>query len=112
MDTASTERPFPGQIGSTVLSRHTTSGGRATMIRTISTISSAVGERASIGIHRPSAAPIVSVVIPVFNEAQSLPSLLDQLLAVLRGEDLSFEIIAVNDGSSDDSLEVLRHFAE
>jgi glycosyltransferase involved in cell wall biosynthesis len=82
------------------------------MIRTISTISSAVGERASIGIRRPSAAPIVSVVIPVFNEAQSLPSLLDQLLAVLRGEDLSFEIIAVNDGSSDDSLEVLRHFAE
>ena len=82
------------------------------MIRTISTISSAVGERARSGIHRASAAPIVSVVIPVFNEAKSIPALLDQLIAVLRGEDLSFEIIAVNDGSLDDSLEVLRRFAE
>jgi glycosyltransferase involved in cell wall biosynthesis len=82
------------------------------MFRTISTISSAAGERARTGIRRTSATPVVSVVIPVFNEARSLPSLLDRLLAVLRGEELSFEIIAVNDGSSDDSLEILRRFAE
>jgi len=54
---------------------------------------------------------LVSVVIPVFNEADSLPGLLVKLVAVLRGLDRPFEIIAVNDGSSDCSLPVLRRLA-
>lgn len=56
-------------------------------------------------------ARLVSVVIPVFNEADSLPDLLVRLLAVLRRLGRPFEIIAVNDGSSDCSLSVLRRLA-
>jgi glycosyltransferase involved in cell wall biosynthesis len=57
------------------------------------------------------AARLVSVVIPVFNEAESLPDLIARLLDVLRRLGRPFEIIAVNDGSSDGSLAVLRHLA-
>lgn len=53
----------------------------------------------------------LSVVIPVHNEAESLPYLIQKLLGVLRELGQSFEIIAINDGSQDQSLEVLRRIA-
>jgi glycosyltransferase involved in cell wall biosynthesis len=49
----------------------------------------------------------ISVVVPIFNEEQSVPSLLDSLVAVLGGIAGGFEIIAVNDGSKDGSLAAL-----
>jgi dolichol-phosphate mannosyltransferase len=54
----------------------------------------------------------VSVLVPVFNEAESLPVLIPKLLTVLRGLQARFEIIAVDDGSRDDSVEVLRSLAK
>jgi dolichol-phosphate mannosyltransferase len=59
----------------------------------------------------PAAARLVSVVVPVFNEAESLSALLTGLLAALSRVGAPFEIIAVNDGSSDRSMEVLRGLA-
>ena len=56
-------------------------------------------------------APKVSIVIPVFNEALCLPELLPRLLAVADGIG-SCEIILVNDGSSDDTLELLHQASE
>jgi glycosyltransferase involved in cell wall biosynthesis len=53
----------------------------------------------------------LSVIFPVYNEAQNIPLLLERLYGMLEKEKLSYEIIAVNDGSSDDSLEVLRPYA-
>lgn len=50
----------------------------------------------------------ISVVIPVYNEEQSLPSLYEQLNLVLRGLGLRYEIIFVDDGSADGSCGVLR----
>jgi glycosyltransferase involved in cell wall biosynthesis len=50
----------------------------------------------------------LSVVVPVFNEERSLPKLLDLLTSVLCGLPNPFEIILVNDGSTDRSLSVLR----
>jgi glycosyltransferase involved in cell wall biosynthesis len=50
----------------------------------------------------------LSIVIPVYNEAESLPSLIPELTAVLQQLGRSYEIIAVDDGSSDDSVAVLR----
>jgi glycosyltransferase involved in cell wall biosynthesis len=50
----------------------------------------------------------ISVVIPVFNEEQSIPKLLDSLTTVLSKLGYPFEIVVVNDGSSDRSLAVLR----
>jgi glycosyltransferase involved in cell wall biosynthesis len=54
----------------------------------------------------------LSVVIPVYNEAESLPSLHAELMAVLGELGLRHEILAVDDGSQDDSLAVLRRLQE
>lgn len=51
--------------------------------------------------------PSLSVIIPVYNEEQSIPDLLARLLPVLNSLDRSFEILAVNDGSRDNSLNLL-----
>src|SRR5580658_6474259 len=53
----------------------------------------------------------ISVIVPVKNEAENLPLLIDRLLPVLHGLGRSFEVIIVNDGSTDDSLRVLRELA-
>ncbi|HIE39526.1 MAG TPA: glycosyltransferase [Anaerolineales bacterium] len=50
----------------------------------------------------------LSVVMPVYNEAGSLPALHAELTAVLGRLGRSYEILAVDDGSSDESLSVLR----
>jgi len=54
----------------------------------------------------------LSVVLPVYNEAGSLPSLISELTAVLGQLGRSYEIVAVDDGSSDDSVAVLRRLQE
>lgn len=48
-----------------------------------------------------------SVVVPVFNSSPSLKELFNRLCAVLSGTGKSFEIIFVDDGSQDESWEVL-----
>lgn len=48
--------------------------------------------------------PQLSIVIPIYNEAESLPHLLDELVPFLEGNGQSFEIICVDDGSTDDSF--------
>ncbi|TAM63739.1 MAG: glycosyltransferase [Rhodanobacter sp.] len=50
--------------------------------------------------------PQLSVVVPVFNERDNIPPLLAEIAAALRGR-LEFEIIYVDDESSDDSCAVL-----
>ncbi len=52
--------------------------------------------------------PEISIVVPVLNEEGSLEELHHQLRNVLDGMGRSFEIIYVDDGSTDRSLEVLR----
>jgi glycosyltransferase involved in cell wall biosynthesis len=53
----------------------------------------------------------ISIVIPIHNEAESLPPLHAELDTVLQALGQSYEIIAVDDGSSDDSLRVLKQLA-
>jgi len=50
----------------------------------------------------------LSIVVPIYNEEESLRFLVDQLLDVLRPMNESFELVLVNDGSSDNSEEVMR----
>jgi glycosyltransferase involved in cell wall biosynthesis len=52
-----------------------------------------------------------SVVVPVYNEEQVLPEFQRELAAVLRSLGESFEILYVDDGSGDRSLEILRSLA-
>lgn len=49
----------------------------------------------------------LSVVIPVYNSAQIMPSLLARLRTVLGGLDMTYEVVMVEDGSPDDSWRVL-----
>jgi dolichol-phosphate mannosyltransferase len=53
----------------------------------------------------------LSVVVPILNEEQSLPKLLEALTDVLSSLPHPFEIILVNDGSTDGSMSVLRTFS-
>ncbi len=55
-----------------------------------------------------SAAPDLSVVIPVYNEELNLPLLFSRLYPVLDGLGRTYEVIFTNDGSADRSLELLR----
>lgn len=54
----------------------------------------------------------ISVVIPLFNEAESLPELYAWIGRVMAANGFSYEIIFVNDGSTDDSWRVIEGFAE
>ncbi len=54
----------------------------------------------------------VSIVLPIYNEAGNLKAFIPELSGVLRGMDIAYEIIAVDDGSTDDSVSVLRTFKE
>ena len=51
--------------------------------------------------------PQLSIIIPAYNEAESLPILLQQLYIVLKSHAYSAEIIFINDGSTDATAEVL-----
>ncbi|MBI4247170.1 MAG: glycosyltransferase [Candidatus Rokubacteria bacterium] len=53
-------------------------------------------------------APAVSVVIPIFNEAPTLVDLHARLARVLKDVARPYEIVFVDDGSADDSAEILR----
>ncbi len=50
---------------------------------------------------------MLSVVTPAFNEAEGLPKLIEELTAVLEPLAEEYEIVVVDDGSSDDTLHVL-----
>lgn len=50
----------------------------------------------------------ISVLVPLYNEAESLPSLYEWIVRVITEHDLSYEVVFVNDGSSDDSWDVIR----
>ncbi len=54
----------------------------------------------------------LSVIIPIFNEVESLPVLIETIANVLRKNQLSYEIIGVDDGSQDGSAELLEQLAE
>ncbi len=50
----------------------------------------------------------ISIVIPVYNEAGNLPDLYAELAAVMERLGRPYEILAIDDGSRDESLQVLR----
>lgn len=53
-------------------------------------------------------APDISVVVPVFNEAANLRPLAARLTAALEGAGVSFDVVFVDDGSQDSSLDEMR----
>ena len=53
----------------------------------------------------------ISVVIPLYNEDESLPELYDWIERVMAQNNFTFEVIFVNDGSTDRSWEVINELA-
>ena len=51
---------------------------------------------------------MISVVLPLYNEEKGLKSFIDDLLTQLKDIKQNFEIILVNDGSTDQSLELIQ----
>ncbi|HLG03391.1 MAG TPA: glycosyltransferase family 2 protein [Bacteroidia bacterium] len=54
----------------------------------------------------------ISIVIPLFNEAESLPELHDWIVRVMKQHNFTYEIIFVDDGSKDDSWNVIAALAD
>jgi len=54
----------------------------------------------------------LALVIPIYNEEENIPYLYDAIEAALEGAGTSYEVVAVDDGSSDRGLEQLLQLAE
>ena len=66
------------------------------------------GRTLAMSLPTPEARPDLSVVVPVYNEAESLPELADAIRAALDGAGLSFEVWLVDDGSTDGSWNAIE----
>jgi glycosyltransferase involved in cell wall biosynthesis len=58
------------------------------------------------------AAPVASIVLPCYNEADHVLAELQRITAALDASGLTYEVLAVDDASTDDTLAVLRAAAE
>lgn len=56
--------------------------------------------------------PEVSVVVPIHNEVESIPRLLEAIAKTLQADHLGYEIICVDDGSQDGSTNLLKQQAQ
>lgn len=54
----------------------------------------------------------LSLIIPVFNEEENIPHLVDALQHTIEPLNLSYELIFVDDGSKDNSLKVLKKYSK
>ena len=54
----------------------------------------------------------ISIVIPLFNESESLEELHDWILSSISSNSKSFEIIFIDDGSSDNSWQIIKNLAK
>ena len=50
----------------------------------------------------------ISIIVPLFNEAESLPKLYEWIARVMKENRFSYEVIFVNDGSTDESWKVVN----
>ena len=54
----------------------------------------------------------ISVIVPLYNEAESLPELFAWIQRVMQQHGFTYEVIFVNDGSTDTSWQVIERLAE
>lgn len=54
----------------------------------------------------------ISVIVPLYNEAESLPELEAWIRRVMEANNFSYEIIFINDGSTDESWDVIKSLQE
>ena len=54
----------------------------------------------------------ISVVVPLYNEAESLPELAEWIERVMSENNFTYEVLMINDGSTDDSWNVIKELSE
>ena len=54
----------------------------------------------------------ISIVVPLYNEEESLTELYNWIVKVAKANNLSYEIIFVNDGSTDNSWKVIENLGK
>jgi glycosyltransferase involved in cell wall biosynthesis len=62
-------------------------------------------------VTQPQTEKKTSVIVPAFNEADNMPDLFSELASALREADLDAEVVLVDDGSTDGTLEAARRAA-
>lgn len=55
---------------------------------------------------------LVSLIIPCYNEQESLPAFMKEVKSVLEFMDCEYELLFVNDGSSDNTLKLLKEYSQ
>lgn len=83
-------------------------GWNFTIIRHWTLASYELGPLKSFGITDDAKAPYLSVIIPAFNEEHRLPHTLRDVQNWLSKQDFSWEIIVVDDGSTDHTIKVVK----
>ena len=53
----------------------------------------------------------ISIIVPLYNEAESLPSLYEWIVRVMNEHKFTYEIIFVNDGSTDNSWQIIKQIS-
>lgn len=53
----------------------------------------------------------ISVIVPIYNEVESIPPLVEAIATVLQNAGLSYELICVDDGSTDGSVDLLKQLS-
>ncbi|NJN80171.1 MAG: glycosyltransferase family 2 protein [Anaerolineales bacterium] len=56
--------------------------------------------------------PFLSIIIPAYNEETRLPRTLEQIFSFLNKQDFSFEVLVVENGSSDRTFEVAKEYGK
>jgi glycosyltransferase involved in cell wall biosynthesis len=56
--------------------------------------------------------PVVSVVVPIYNEIESIPHLIEALSHSLRANGMTYEMVCIDDGSLDGSDRLLKQYAQ
>ena len=54
----------------------------------------------------------ISIVVPCYNEQEALPIFYEEVTKVVKQMKVKYELIFINDGSKDDTLEILRKLAK
>ncbi len=55
--------------------------------------------------------PNLEIILPVYNEEDNLRPLYDEITAALEGQDLEWQVLFVDDGSSDNSREIIKELS-
>ena len=55
---------------------------------------------------------MLSIIVPSYNEQESLPIFYKEITAVIQNMDTDYELLFINDGSKDRTLEILKSLAD